>query len=86
MGLVFIDITLAYDLSFYRIFLTKTMKISKFHFRTTMGGNFSHFLVNFYRTYEQGPVIIDNHGMGHIILVYLFVAKTLEIIKIHFKH
>ena len=37
MGFVFIDITMACNLSFcWGFFLTKTMEISKFHFRTTI--------------------------------------------------
>ena len=46
----------------------------------------NHFLVNSYRTYEQGLVIIDDHGMWYIILVYFFPTKMMEIIKIHFEH
>ena len=44
------------------------------------------FLVNSYRTNEQGLVIIDDHGMWYIILVYFFPTKMMEIIKIHFEH
>ena len=63
MGLVFIDITMACDLSFYGFFfLTKTIEISKFHFEPPWsrgGGNILHVLVNFHWTYEWGLVIID---------------------------
>ena len=67
MGLVFIDISMACDLSFY---WGKSMEISIFHFRTMVQGGYffsffflTFFFVNSYRTYEQGLVIIDNHGM-----------------------
>ena len=36
--------------------------------------------------YERGLVIIDNHGMWHIILVYFHPTKTMGITKIHFEH
>ena len=46
------------------------------------GGVIFHiFWSIFYLTYEQGLLIIDNHGMWHIILVYFFPTKMMEIIK-----
>ena len=64
MGLVFIDISMACGLSFY---WDKSMEISiPFLGPWSKGGIFFlsfFFFVNSYRTYEQGLVIIDNHGM-----------------------
>ena len=50
----------------------------------SQGGISSHFVVNFYRTYEL--VIIDSHDMWHIMLLEFFPTKTMDIIKIHFEH
>ena len=67
------------------LFPTITIEIRTFHFRTSMGDNFSKLSINFHKTYEKGVVDIDTTMTRDIsIWWFFFSTKTMRIMKIHF--
>ena len=73
----------------FRLFFpTIMLEISEFHFRTTMvqGGNFSNFGQFLWNLRKETGDYWYDYGMWPIILVYFFPTKTMEMMKIHFKH